>query len=118
MKKCILPHNMTKLVMKKENLTEYLDQTGQAGSTWLHGWKLGEAKARFSHVVRLAASGQPQRVTVRGKDAVVIVAADEFERLRARAESRSLHELLSRSPLNRLELDDEGVRSPVREVEF
>lgn len=107
---------MTKLVMKNKNRTEHLDQTGQAGSRWLHGWKLGEAKARFSRVVRLAASGQPQRVTVRGKDAVVIVAADEFERLRARAQSGSLHELLSQSPLNRLELEDEGVRSPVREV--
>lgn len=109
---------MTKLVMSKRDLTDYLDETGQAGSTWLHGWKLGEAKAKFSRVVRLAASGQPQRVTVRGKDAVVIVAADEFERLRARARSGSLHELLSQSPLNRLELDDEGVRSPVREVEL
>ena len=109
---------MTKLVMSKKNLTKYPDQSRQTGSTWLHGWKLGEAKAKFSRVVRLAASGHPQRVTVRGKDAVVIVAADEFERLRARAESGSLHELLSRSPLNRLELDDEGVRSPVREVEL
>ena len=114
----MFPFNMTKLVMKKKNLTEYLDQTGQAGSTWLHGWKLGEAKARFSRVVRLAASGQPQRVTVRGKDAVVIVAADEYERLRARATSESLHELLCQSPLNRLDFDVEGVRSPVREVEL
>ena len=77
---------------------------------------MGDAKAKFSRVVRLAASGQPQRVTVRGKDAVVIVAADEFERLRARAASESLHELLRQSPLNRLDFDDEGVRSPVREV--
>ena len=85
----------------------------------LHGWKLGEAKAKFSRVVRLAASGQPQRVTVRGKDAVVVVvAADEFERLRARAASGSLHELLCQSPLNRLDFDEEGVQSPVREVEL
>ena len=93
-------------------------QGAQTRSTALHGWKLGEAKARFSDVVRLAASGQPQHVTVRGKDAVVIVAADEFERLRARAASDSLHELLCQSPLNRLDFDDEGVRSPVREVEL
>ena len=104
--------------MRKKDLTEYPRQAGQTVSTRLHGWKLGEAKARFSRVVRLAASGQPQRVTVRGKDAVVIVAADEFERLRARATSESLHELLSESPLNRLELDAEGLRSPVREVEL
>lgn len=45
------------------------------------GWKLEDAKARFSEVVRLARSEGPQRVTVRGKDAVVIISADELERL-------------------------------------
>ena len=112
------PHIVTKLVMNKKNFTDYSRQTRQAGSMRLHGWKLGEAKAKFSRVVRLAASGQPQRVTVRGKDAVVVVAADEFERLRARAASGSLHELLCQSPLNRLDFDEEGVQSPVREVEL
>lgn len=81
-------------------------------------WKLGEAKARFSEVVRLAAAGRPQRVTVRGGSAVVVVAADEFDSLRARHSAPSLHALLSGSPLNRLEFGDEGVRSPVREVDL
>lgn len=45
------------------------------------GWKLEDAKARFSEVVRLARSEGPQRVTVRGKDAVVVISADELERL-------------------------------------
>ena len=93
-------------------------QTAQTRSTSLHRWKLGEAKAKFSDVVRLAASGQPQRVTVRGKDAVVVVAASEFERLRARGESASLRDLLSQSPLNRLDFGAEGVRSPVRDVDL
>ena len=81
-------------------------------------WKLAEAKAKFSEVVRLAAEGQPQRVTVHGRDAVVVVAATDFERFRARGQSASLHELLSQSPLNRLEFEAEGVKSPVRGVEF
>lgn len=81
-------------------------------------WKLGEAKARFSEVVRLAASGQPQRVTVRGGSAVVVVAADEFDSLRARHSAPSLHDLLSGSPLNRLEFGSGGIRSPVREVDL
>ena len=80
-------------------------------------WKLGEAKARFNEVVRLAASGQPQRVTVHGRDTVVVVGVDEFDRLRAPKEA-SLHELLSRSPLNRLDFGGESVRSPVREVDL
>ena len=93
-------------------------QVRQTGSTPLHGWKLGEAKAKFSDVVRLAASGQPQCVTVRGKETVVIVAASEFERLCARGESASLHDLFSQSPLNRLDFGVEGVKSPVREVDL
>ena len=44
------------------------------------GWKLEDAKARFSEVVRRAKSEGPQRVSVRGRDAVVVVAVDEFER--------------------------------------
>lgn len=82
------------------------------------GWKLGEAKAKFSELVRLAKSGHPQRVTVHGKDAVVIVAADTFEALQAREQSTSLHQLLSQSPLSRITFGGDGVRGPVREVEL
>lgn len=47
-----------------------------------HGcWKLEEAKAHFSEVVRLAQSQGPQRVSVRGRDAVVIMSVEELERL-------------------------------------
>ena len=45
------------------------------------GWKLQDAKARFSEVVRRARTEGPQRVTVRGHDAVVVIAADELDRL-------------------------------------
>ena len=41
-------------------------------------WKLQDAKARFSEVVRRAQSEGPKRVTVHGKDAVVVVSASEF----------------------------------------
>lgn len=44
-------------------------------------WKLEDAKARFSEVVRLARSEGPQRVSVRGRDAVVIISVEELERL-------------------------------------
>ena len=45
-------------------------------------WKLQDAKNRFSAVVREAIAGYPQRVTRYGKPAVVVVAVDEYERLR------------------------------------
>jgi prevent-host-death family protein len=38
-------------------------------------WKLQDAKARFSEVVRRAREGEPQTVTVHGEPAVVISAA-------------------------------------------
>lgn len=44
-------------------------------------WKLEDAKARFSEVVRHAREQGPQRVTVRGNDAVVIMSVEEFERM-------------------------------------
>ncbi|RYY16128.1 MAG: type II toxin-antitoxin system Phd/YefM family antitoxin [Alphaproteobacteria bacterium] len=44
-------------------------------------WKLQDAKARFSEVVRRARTEGPQHVTIRGQDAVVVIAADELERL-------------------------------------
>ena len=44
-------------------------------------WRLQDAKARFSEVVRLAHQAGPQRVTVHGRQAVVVVDAAEFDRL-------------------------------------
>lgn len=49
------------------------------------GWKLEDAKARFSELVRRARSEGPQRVTVRGRDAVVVIAAEEFDRSQPQA---------------------------------
>lgn len=44
-------------------------------------WRLEEAKARFSEVVRRARTEGPQHVTVRGQDAVVVIAVEELARL-------------------------------------
>lgn len=44
-------------------------------------WSVQDAKNRFSEVVE-AARRKPQTVTKHGKPAVVIVAADEYDRLR------------------------------------
>lgn len=45
-----------------------------------HIWSVQDAKNRFSEVVE-AARRKPQTVTKHGKPAVVVVAADEYERL-------------------------------------
>ena len=45
-------------------------------------WQLQDAKNRFSAVVDAALTGEPQRVTRRGKPAVVVLAEEEYQRLR------------------------------------
>jgi prevent-host-death family protein len=67
---------------------------GRAGE-----WQLQDAKARFSEVFRLARSREPQRVTRHGKEAVVVLPAEEFERLSGRERRDSLVEFFANSPL-------------------
>lgn len=44
-------------------------------------WTLQDAKNRFSAVVEAALAGRPQQVTRRGKPAVVVLAADDYDRM-------------------------------------
>jgi prevent-host-death family protein len=81
-------------------------------------WKLEDAKTRFSEVVRLAREQTPQRITVRGEDAVVIMSAQEFAKLLPFMEQPSLHALLSQSPLSRLDFEQPSIQPPVRDVEL
>jgi antitoxin Phd len=69
-------------------------------------WQLQTAKAQFSEVVRRARVEGPQYVTRQGKDAVVILPAEEFERLTARArQPESLVKFFAESPLAGAGLD-------------
>lgn len=79
-------------------------------------WKLEDAKARFSELVRLARSVGPQRVTVRGQDAVVVVSAENFAAMMPSARQPSLYVLLSTSPLREVDLQHDGRPMPVRDV--
>ncbi len=45
-------------------------------------WKLQDAKARFSEVVRRAQAEGPQRVTVHGKDTVVILSTADYAKVK------------------------------------
>ena len=91
---------------------------GTSISDTIPRWKLEDAKARLSELVRKAREEGPQRVTVRGRDAVVVVASDQFDTLQGHAARRSLRELLANSPLRDLEFGDQGVEGPIREIEL
>ena len=77
-------------------------------------WQLQQAKARFSEVVQRAIEDGPQTVTRRGKPAVVVVAADEFEQMQER--TPTLKELLLECPLEGIDL--ERPRDLGRDIDF
>ena len=81
-------------------------------------WKLEDAKARFSEVVRLAEQGVPQRVSVRGREAVVILSAQAYARL-APAARGGLAGLFGEGPFTRLDDFDDALmreRAPMRDA--
>ena len=81
-------------------------------------WRLQDAKARFSELVRRAQKGGPQRVTVHGKDAVVVVAAEEWDRLKKPMSGRDLVDALANSPLRDVPIERVSVTVRARDVEL
>ena len=81
-------------------------------------WRLQDAKARLSEVVRQARERGPQRVTLHGRDAVVIVRADEFDRMQRPVSGRDLVVVLANSPLADVSFDCLATKSPVRDVDI
>lgn len=70
-------------------------------------WKLEDAKARFSEVVRRARDKGPQRVTVRGHDAVVVMSVEEFNRLHPEQPEAPFLQFMESLHLGGLDLDRE-----------
>ena len=80
-------------------------------------WQLQHAKNRFSEVVERAMGGTPQLVTRRGKPAVCVVAADDYEQL-TKQRPRHLKDVLRASPHPDIEISVERDMSPGREVDL
>ena len=76
-------------------------------------WRLQDAKARFSELVRMAHSDGPQHVTLHGRDAVVVVDAEEFLRLKGARTGQLLVDALQASPHRAVEIVVEPRRSPM-----
>lgn len=68
--------------------------------------------------MRLAHSDGPQLVTLHGRDAVVVVDADEFHRLQGARTGQLLIDALRASPHRDMEIEPRGVPMPVRAVEL
>src|SRR5580698_1408223 len=79
-------------------------------------WLLQDAKARFSELVRRVRADGPQHVTVHGRNEVVVVAAEEFRRLKGDVTGASLVAALQASPYREIDLEPRRSRLPVRDA--
>jgi prevent-host-death family protein len=77
-------------------------------------WQLQDAKARFSELVQKAIEEGPQTVTRHGKEAVVILSAEEYRKLQALRPG--LLEVLMSGPEGELELQPREVQE--REIDW
>lgn len=79
-------------------------------------WTLAEAKAHLSEVVDNALKTGPQVITRRGRKAVVVVAAEEWERRTQR--KGTLADFFAASPLRDSDLEVERSQDGPREIDL
>jgi prevent-host-death family protein len=79
-------------------------------------WLLQDAKARFSELVRRVRSEGPQHVTVHGRDEVVVIAVEEFRRLKGDLTGQALIAAMQASPHRDIDIEPRRLRMPVRDV--
>lgn len=80
---------------------------------------LHEAKARFSELFRQARAYGPQRVIKKGGEAVVVIPAEEFERLSERAaQPKSLVDFFRSAPSGGHALNLDRKRDSTRRIKW
>ena len=93
-------------------------ETGSARSV-RRSWQIQTAKARFSEVFRLARTEGPQRVTRQGKEGVVMISDEQYDRLMVKAhQPKSIVQFFRKSPLVGVELDLERDKDTGRDIEL
>jgi len=81
-------------------------------------WKLQDAKARFSELIRLAGEVGPQHVTVNGKEKAVVLSAEDYRRLRGEPTGDALVRLFAEADLDDIEFEHLKTCGPVRDIEL
>jgi antitoxin Phd len=82
-------------------------------------WQLQVAKARFSELFRRARSEGPQLITRQGKECVVMISDEHYERLVGKAhQPKNLLQFFRESPLVGVELDLERDKDGGRDIEL
>jgi antitoxin Phd len=82
-------------------------------------WQLQTAKARFSEVFRLARTEGPQRITRQGKEGVVMISDEQYDRLMAKSrQPKSIVQFFRQSPLVGVKMDLERDKDTGRDIEL
>jgi antitoxin Phd len=69
-------------------------------------WPIQSAKANFSEVFRLTRTEGPQYITREGKEGVVMISEEEYDRLLVRSyQPKSIVQFFQESPLVGVDLD-------------
>ena len=102
-------------------MTKSLKTDGQGTTTRpaSESWQLQNAKARFSDVFRKARNEGPQRITRQGKEGVVMIAEEQYDRLVGKSrQPQNIVDFFRQSPLMGLKLDFKRDRSPARKIDL
>lgn len=84
-----------------------------------NAWQVQTAKARFSEVFRLALTEGPQRITRQGKEGVVMISDEQYERLVGKSsQPKSIVQFFRESPLVGVELDLERDQDSGRDIDL
>jgi len=82
-------------------------------------WQVQKAKAQFSELFRRARTEGPQRITRQGKEGVVMISDEEYNRLRVKSnQPKSIVQFFRESPLVGLQLNLERDRDTGRDIEL
>jgi len=88
-------------------------------NTTSESWQVQSAKARFSEVFRRARTEGPQRITKQGKEGVVMVAEEQYDRLVGKSrQPKNLVQFFRQSPLVGVDLDLERDRDAGRDTDL
>ncbi len=84
-----------------------------------HDWQLQTAKAKFSEVFRLARTEGPQRITRQGKEGVVMISDEQYDRLMVKShQPKSIVQFFRESPLVGVALDLERNKDTGRDIDL
>lgn len=81
-----------------------------------HAWQLQEAKNKFSKLVEMAQHNGPQFVTKHGKETVVVLSVEEYQKILK--PKSNLFQFIQTSPLSKTSIDIERDKGLGRDIEL